>query len=222
LIKRNLERFSHAGATPFGYTELGKYLGHKGDSQMAQDIYDGTLEHDALSDGAINSIIAQLRKHPAIDKILKPVVSPEDFKSAFQCVPYKTASSFSGRGVHHYKACAEGLEDGLADIQVEVHAEMMTVPLGAGFCPERWKQAVDVMLEQVPGIPQSDKLRTIQLLEADLNQVLRIAFARNITRLAKDHEGIISEHQYGRAHNMCMAPLINKLLTIKILIQKKV
>jgi hypothetical protein len=51
---------------------------------------------------------------------------------------------------------------------------------------------------------------------------LRIAFARNITRLAKDHEGIISEHKYGRAHNTCMTPVLNKLLTIQILIQKKV
>jgi hypothetical protein len=175
-----------------------------------------------LSDEAIYAIVAQLRKHPAIDNILKPVVSPEDFKSAFNCVPDKTASSFSGRGVHHYKACTEGSDDDLADIQVEVHATIMTVPLDAGFCPERWKQAVDVMLEKVPGIPSSDKLRIIQLLEADLNQVLRIAFSINITRLAKDHEGIILEHQYGRAHKTCMTPVLNKLLKIQILIQNKV
>jgi hypothetical protein len=181
---------------------------------MAHYIYDGTLDHYALSDGAIHAIVAQLRKHPAIDKILKPVITPEDFKSAFKCVPEKTASSFSGRGVHHYKAYVEGSDDGLADIQVEVHAAMMTVPLDAGFYPELWKQAVGVMLENVPGIPRSDKLRIIQLLEADLNQVLRIAFARNITRLSKDHEGIISEHQYGRAHKTCMTTVLNKLLTI--------
>jgi hypothetical protein len=86
------------------------------------------------------------------------VLTPEDFKSAFKCVPEKTASSFSGRGVHHYKSCAEGSDDGMADIQVEVHAAMMRVPLDAGFCPERLKQAVDVMLEKVPGISRSDKL----------------------------------------------------------------
>jgi hypothetical protein len=157
---------------------------------MARDIYDGTLEHDDLSDGAIHASVAQLRKHSSIDKILKPVVTPEDFKSAFKCVPEKTSSYFSGRGVHHYKTRAEGSEDVLADIQVEVHAAMMTAPLDACFCPERWKQAVDVMLETLPGILRSDKLRIIQLLEADLDQVLRIAFARNITHLAKDHEGI--------------------------------
>jgi hypothetical protein len=77
-------------------------------------------------------------------------------------------------------------------------------------------------LKKVPGIPSSDKLRIIQLLDADLNQVSRIAFTRNITRLAKDHEGIISEHQYGRAHKMCLTSVLKKLLTIQILIQKKV
>jgi hypothetical protein len=68
---------------------------------MAQAIYDGNLEHAALSDSAIQAIVKQLRKHPAIEKILKPVVTPEDFKSAFKCVAEKTSSSFSGRGVHH-------------------------------------------------------------------------------------------------------------------------
>jgi hypothetical protein len=152
---------------------------------MAQSIFEGTLEHTAMRKSAIQAIVEELRKHPAIDNILKPVVMPEDFKSAFKCVPENRASSFSGKGVHDYKACAEGSDDGLADIQVEVHAAMMTVLLEAGFCPERWKQEVDVMLEKVPGISRSNKLQIIQLLEADLNQVIRIAFARNITRLVK-------------------------------------
>jgi hypothetical protein len=78
------------------------------------------------------------------------------------------------------------------------------------------------MLEKVPGILRSDELRIIQLLEADINQVLRIAFTRKITRLTIDHEGIRSEHQYGRAHKTCMTPVLNMLLTIQILIQKKV
>jgi hypothetical protein len=34
----------------------------------------------------------------------------------------------------------------LADIKVEVHTAMMTVPLDAGFFPERWKKEVDIML----------------------------------------------------------------------------
>jgi hypothetical protein len=77
------------------------------------------------------------------------------------------------------------------------------------------------MLEKIPGVVRSNKLRIIQLLEADLDQVLRIAFARNITRLAKTHEGVISKHQYGRSHMTCISPVLNKLITIQLLIEKK-
>jgi hypothetical protein len=167
-----VEKFSLAGATPFGYTPLSKELGHTGDSPMADEIYNGTLNHESLDYEAINAIVTQLRKHSAIQQILSPIVTEEDFKSAFKGVPEKTASSYSGRGVHHYNACSEGSQDGTADLTSALHAAMMTVPLTAGFCPERWKQAGDVMLEKIPGVPRSNKLRIIQLLEADLNQFL--------------------------------------------------
>jgi hypothetical protein len=61
LIERNVDFCSHAGATPFGYTDMGKELGHKGDSQMAEDIFEGKLEHDALSESAKHTIVEQLR-----------------------------------------------------------------------------------------------------------------------------------------------------------------
>jgi hypothetical protein len=80
LIQRNVEQFLLSGETPFGYSTLGKELGHTGDSEMADAIHEGTLEHEALSDAAINSVVKQLRKHPALDKVLKPVVTEEDFK----------------------------------------------------------------------------------------------------------------------------------------------
>jgi hypothetical protein len=97
----------------------------------------------------------------------------------------------------------------------------MTVPLATGFCPERRKKAIDVMLEKIPMVVRSNKLRIIQLLEADLNQVLRIVFSSNIAKLAKNNKGIISDHQYGRAHATCMTPVLNKLLTVQLLIQKQ-
>jgi hypothetical protein len=114
---------------------------------MADAIHEGTLEHEVLSDAAINAVVKQLRKHSALDKVLEPVVTENDFKSAFNCVREKTAPSYSGRGVEHYKACAEGSDNGLADLLSTVHADMMAVPLDAVFCPSRWKHDVDVMLK---------------------------------------------------------------------------
>jgi hypothetical protein len=135
-----------------------------------------------------------------VQQIWKPIVTPEYFTSCFKCVPEKTASSFSGRSVPYYKACSQIKEEGVGELLASVHAAMMTVPLDAGFCPERWREAVDVILEKIPGVIRTNKLRIIQLLEADLNQVLLSAFARNISKLAQDKDGIISEHQYGRSH----------------------
>jgi hypothetical protein len=96
---------------------------------MAEAILDGTFEHESLTDKALAAILQQLRKHPNVQEIIQPIVTESDFKSAFKCVPEKTASSFSGRGVHHYKACAKVSDDRLADIQLAIHAAMMTVPL---------------------------------------------------------------------------------------------
>jgi hypothetical protein len=77
------------------------------------------------------------------------------------------------------------------------------------------------MMQKIPDLPRINKLRIIQLLEADLNQVLCSAFARNISKLAQQTQGIISKHKYVRSHQTCLTPVLNKLLTVQILIQKK-
>jgi hypothetical protein len=149
---------------------------------MAEEISDGTLEHEYTKDEEIPAIVQQLKRHPTIQGILTPIVSAKDFQSCFKCVPEKTASSYSGRSVPHYKACADGSKDGLANTLTKIHQARATI------CPERWRHAVEIMLEKIPGIARTNKLRIIQLLEADLNQVLRAAFARNITKLVHHHE----------------------------------
>jgi hypothetical protein len=108
IIERNVEQFSHAGATPLGYTELGQEMGHNGDTPMAKAIIEGTFDNNALSDDALAAIVKQLQKHSAVRQIINHIVREEDFKSAFKCVLEKMASSFSRRGVRHYKACAKG------------------------------------------------------------------------------------------------------------------
>jgi hypothetical protein len=101
LITRNAEQFRHAGATPFGYTDLGRELGHTRDSAVAEEILDGTLDHDCMKDDAIRAIIQQLKRHPTIQGMLTPIMSFKDLQSCFKCVPEKTSSSYSGRSVPH-------------------------------------------------------------------------------------------------------------------------
>jgi hypothetical protein len=215
LIARNVEQFSHAGAALFGYTALGRELGHTGDRATTEDVLDGILDHDCMKDDAIRVNIQQLKRHPTIQGILTtPIVYAKDFQSCFKCVPEKTAASYSGRLVPHYKACADGFKDDLADTLAKIHAATSILPLETRFYTELWRHAVDIMLEKIPDIARTNNLRIIQLLEADLNQVLRAAFARNITKLAHNHDGVISEYQYDRTHHTCISPILNKVITI--------
>jgi hypothetical protein len=75
LIERIVEQFSHAGATPLGYTDLGRELGHTGYTPMAEAIIDGSFEHVSLTDKALAAILKQLRKYPNVQEIIQPIVT---------------------------------------------------------------------------------------------------------------------------------------------------
>jgi hypothetical protein len=89
------------------------------------------------------------------------------------------------------------LKDELTVLLAVVHAAMMSIPLEECLCTDQWRQAIYIMLKKIPGVPIINKLIIIQLVEADLKQVLRSAFAKNISKLAQESQGIIIEHQYG-------------------------
>jgi hypothetical protein len=77
ITQRNMEQFLHAGNTPFGYTPLWEDSGHNGDIQMAEDILAAALEHKSLRDETIQAILKQLRQHPVIQQIFKPIIAVE-------------------------------------------------------------------------------------------------------------------------------------------------
>jgi hypothetical protein len=116
LMERNIEQLLHAGKIPFGYSDLGAELGNTGDSQMVNDILEGKLQHECLSNEAIRAIVNQLREHPMVQQIWKPVMMPEDFTSCFKCVQKKTASSYSVQPVPPYKACYQIKEEGICEL----------------------------------------------------------------------------------------------------------
>jgi hypothetical protein len=89
--------------------------------------------------------------------MINPVVTTEDFISCVGWVTEKTSSSPSGRHIGHYLACSD-LKVELAVFIAMVHAAMMPIPLVEGFCPKRWRQAICIMMEKIPGVPRINKL----------------------------------------------------------------
>jgi hypothetical protein len=49
-----------------------------------------------------------------------------------------------------------------------------------------------------------------------MNQVLRAPLSRNVTKLAHNHKGVISEHQYGWSHRVANMIVTNAKLTLQL------
>jgi hypothetical protein len=62
---------------------------------MIDAILEDTFKHEALSDSALAAIVKQLCQHPAVQKIINPIVTEDDFESASKYIPENTALSFS-------------------------------------------------------------------------------------------------------------------------------
>jgi hypothetical protein len=93
---------------------------------------------------------------------------------------------------------------------------MMSIPLIAGFSPNRWRQVVDVMLNKKPGDCRIHRLRIVALQESDFNQANRLAIGRPI-QLLLENEGLAPDMQHGsRASKLCHSAVLNKQLTLEI------
>ena len=81
-----------------------------------------------------------------------------------------------------------------------MYATIITVPFQHEFTIHRWTSAIQVMIEKNKGCAKIDKLRVIQLLEADLNMALRIIIGRRLMHRAEDR-GTIPSSQWGSRPN---------------------
>eukprot|EP00957_Ditylum_brightwellii_P014756 1112647-Ditylum_brightwellii.AAC.1 len=92
-----------------------------------------------------------------------------------------TSYSPSGHCYGHYKVLVDH-EDVLV-----MHCIMITLPFQHGFTPQQWLKPVDVMLEKDPGSPRLHRLRIIVMLEANMNMIMKIIWARRLLPHTETH-----------------------------------
>mmetsp|Transcript_27180 Transcript_27180/g.54370 ORF Transcript_27180/g.54370 Transcript_27180/m.54370 type:complete len:86 (-) Transcript_27180:159-416(-) len=77
----------------------------------------------------------------------------------------------------------------------------LELPLKYGSVPTRWAKALQTMLPKDPGMPKVERLRVIQLFEADYNFVLRIVWGRRLVWNAQKY-GIYMPAQQAQPGNL--------------------
>jgi len=137
---------------------LGEKLRYLSDEALAKAIITGTCENPNDLDPAIAMILKEIGK---LGMKIVNGETPEDFKQFWTKVNEFTSSSLSGVHYGHYKAAIQDPQS------TNVLALQLTVITRSGIPPESWSVGLQVMLGKVAGVCLVEKLRAIQLYEAD-------------------------------------------------------
>ena len=187
LLDRNIAHFAQAKNTPFVNGVFGTHLHPFEQNAFSESILDGTVDLTNFDiNDAIRTCVAEMQYPPGEDGT-SPIsigITADDFRQGFKALAEDLSLSPSGRHLGHYKAV---LQD--PDI-CQMYATMMSLPFEYGFSLHRWERVIQVMLEKTKNVPRIDKLRVIQLIEAEPQYVFAHLFWTSInpqSRRQRDH-----------------------------------
>jgi hypothetical protein len=211
-----VRRFSQANATPFMTEPLLSLLGYNACQATVDAILTGNFVPPEGTDEYTIQLIQQLRmpdsvlSAPCIDGILRPT----EHIQGWHRMKGKIASSPFGPSFADYIAGADDLE------VAQIDTAFANIPLHAGFTPEAWTQALDMMIPKKVSSTHVRKLRIIVLFHALFN-MLNKRVGRAMIQQA-DSLNLIPEEAYGsrpgRRANICA---LNKVLATDLLRQLK-
>jgi len=173
---------------------LGEKLWYLSDKALAKAIITGTYDIPTDLDPEAAMILKEIGKLGI--KIVNGdsneiIITPEDFKTFWKKVNEFTSSSMSGVHYGHYKATIQDPQS------TNVLALQLTIIARSGIPPESWSVGLQVMLEKIAGVCLVEKLRAIQLYEADFNCYNQFIFGRQTMQMLTD-SGYIPEELFSQ------------------------
>lgn len=206
-------RFTLGHSAPISRSLLGEELRYFDDPNLAAQILDGSYPIPDDMDPPTALMLEEMGRigrnllqqgHTVVTE-----VSTEDYQHYFGRINENTSSSPSGLHLGHDKAAAK-----CSDLSDIFALQMNTIVL-SGIHPSRWGVALQVMLEKIAGVCLVDKLRSIQLYEADYNWFNKFIFNDGALRALELSDSLPEEHFSHRgstAEDACF----DKTLTVDI------
>ena len=205
-------RFTLAHSAPIMTTLLGERLRYLEDEEVARQIITGTFEIPDDIDPATTKILEEIGRMGM--KIVNEEgseieISPEEFKQFVKRIKEFKSSSMSGIHNGHYKAAVQD------DFSTKLLAQQLTVIARSGVPPENWSVGLQVMLEKIAGICLVDKLRYIQLYEADFQFYNQFVFGKRAMNSLSEN-GFIPEELFSQKGSTAEDAKFDKTLTTDI------
>ena len=103
----------------------------------------------------------------------------------------------------HYKAAAKN------ELASRINAQQLTVIARSRVAPVRWELSLQVLLEKLAGICLVEKLRYIQLYEADFNFFQQFIFGQEAMRTLTD-QGLLPDEHFSKKEVQLRMPNLTR------------
>lgn len=213
-IQRECNSRFHLGhSAPIAKTLLGDELQYLRNPDIAHAIISGTYIIPPDLDEATKLLLTEISKLGRQvlrgNRLVELEITGADYIKYWRRVKESTSSSPSGLHLGHYKACTH------SSTLPDTFAKIMNITIRSGVHPLRWGTALQVLLEKVAGVCLVDKLRSIQLYEADLNWFMKFVFNDKAME-AMNESGYLPEEHFSQKESMAEDACLDKTLTMDI------
>ena len=216
LLQRNEKHFGQATYTTFGDAGPGFEFIDPANPESDTHIdamLDGVFEPWESASPYVREFLSELKCTLEVEVDTK--LTLHDFINLFKKIPESTASSVSGLHYGHYRVLSK-LEDTTI---IKVLFDIVDIAFITHSPLPRWQHVTQLMLEKGKG-PAIENLRVIQLLEADLNWLLRLLWGKRLDRHATE-AGVYNEAQFASPGKLCQSAIVNKVLFFDLLRQNR-
>ena len=210
LLQRNQAHFHQAHNTPFALPPYRNYLPPLHSSHAFFDILNNDLSYFHDPPPELLALLKNMQQSSNTIK-LEHSISETDFRNGIKKVSEGTSSSMSGRHYGIYKALLP------VDSFTSRVVELLNLGVKHNFILRRWKKVLQVMLCKIPGNYDINKLRVIQLIEADLNMYFRLIWGKRLVHHAHSKQ-LIPKEQFGSVPGtLSTSALLLKVLSFDLI-----
>ena len=202
--------------TPFMMEPLLLDFGYLANEENAKKVLEGVYTPpEGTCPNAIEFI--ETLKMPVSIRNLESVgleVSAKQNKEAWKKQKEKTASACGTIGFNHYKTCSY-------DEQLnEIDTFIRNLPVTVGFSPKEWMQITNLQILKRSGEFHVDRMRCIQLYDAEKNMVNK-HLGRAMLAHAEKAKAICDEQYGSRKNHKAIMACLNKELIMDLFRQKR-
>ena len=217
LIQEYEAKYRLSESSPFLHEPLSSMLGHMAITPSSQQILDGTFVCPPSINKHTKKFITHLKMDDKVRKRGKNriPITLQDSLAFWKKIPEKVSSSPSQRHIGTYKATH------MNSINASIQADMLSLPYEIGRPLPRTTNCVNVsLMKKGKGITPSD-MRTIWLMEVDLNVASKIHFVKRMMNECAASTNQIPESQYSKKRGKAIEAALVKVLFFDILRQTR-